>query len=274
MPDYIDENADFTEDFRTDLPEILGDAYYNDPETKQQPTKELDNVKNLADMAKMVVTGSRKISAHGVELKNATAGMVKIPGEGATEDEIAAYRTAQGVPPTPEGYELPIPEVPEEDKAGFETIAKGVKDAAHEAGIPPSKLSTVWVKVANAIAAQNKALEQKGTDLLAADIQALKDSKKEKYDSFIADTNKVAAHFDIKADATLGTKDNLIGGNFMKLMTDMGIKDVPVVREFLGAIAPLVLEGKTLIGRGVNQEGGEKWFTDYDETGKESENEQ
>lgn len=263
--DYIDEGGQLTDEFRKALPEMLGDTYYNDPETKQKPTKELDKVKTLADMAKMVVEGSRKISAHGKELKEATKGMVKIPGEGATVEEVAAYRKAVGVPEAADGYELPVPE-----GEGFEEVAKATREAAHEAGIPASKLSKVWEKVVTTLVAQNQALEQKGMELLTADVQALKDAKKEKYDAFIADTNKVAAHFDIKGDPAIGTQDNPVGTNFMKLMETMAVKDTPVVREFLGAIAPLVLEGKTTVGAGSSMEseppGG---FTyKYDEHGK------
>ena len=268
--DYIDENGDFTEDFRAELPERLGDDFYNDPETRLKPTKEFDNIHNVFDMAKMTVNASRKISAHGEELKKATEGMIKIPGEGATPEEVVAYRQAQGVPETADGYELAIPEVPEEEKAGFEEIAKEVKAAAHEAGVSPSKLSSVWGKVATALVAQNQAILKKGTDLLAADVQALKDAKKEKYDGFIADTNKVASHFDVKGDAALGTKDNLVGSNFMKLMDSMGIKDTPVVREFLGQIAPLVLEGSTSLGKGSSESGqAEGAFSyEYDANGR------
>ncbi len=266
MSEFIEENGDLTEDFRAALPERLGDAYYNDPETKKEPTKELDNIRNVFDMAKMVVTGSRKISQHGEVLKKATEGMIKIPGEGATDDEIAAYRKAMGVPDTVDGYQLTIPE---NDKEGYETIAREVRAAAHEAGIAPSKLSKVWDKVVGAIAAQTAALEKKGMDLLTADIQALKDAKKEKYDSFIQDTDKVAAHFDVKGDAAIGTQDNPIGSDFMKLMDSLGVKDTPVVREFLGSIAPLVLEGSSHIGAnppGSRDEGGFSY--EYDEKGK------
>jgi len=266
--EFITENGDFTEDFRAELPDRLGDAYYNDPGTRQEPTKELDNVGNIFDMAKMVVNGSRKISAHGEQLKKATEGMIKIPGENATPEEIVAYRQSLGVPETADGYELAIPEG---DKDGYEVIAREVRAAAHEAGIAPSKLSAVWGKVVTAIGAQTTAIEAKGQELLNADIKALKDAKKEKYDGFIADTNKVALHFDVKADPATGAKEDLAGTNFMKLMESMGIKDTPVVRNFLGQIAPLVLEGKTSLGgtpsAGATGDGGPFTYK-YDEQGK------
>lgn len=264
MAEYIDETGGLTDDFRAALPEQLGDVYYNDPETRQQPTKELDNVQNIFDLAKMVVSGSRKISAHGDELKKATEGMVRIPGEGATPEDIAAWRKARGVPDTPDGYELTVP-----DRDGFAEVAAEVRKAAHELGVSPSHVTGLWNKVAPQLAAQAEALEKKGMELLTADVQALKDAKKENYDAFIADTNKVAAHFDIKGDAALGTKDNLIGTEFMRLMETLGVRDTPVVREFLGAIGPLVIEGKTAIGAGeAAPVPGGAFSYEYDENGK------
>ena len=263
MPEYIREDGSFTDDFRTALPELLGGDYFNDKE-KQQPTKELDNVKDLSTLLRKTVNASRKISAHGEAIKKATEGMVKIPGEGATPEEIAAYRKAHGVPETPDGYALTIPE---NDKEGFEAIAKEVKAAAHETGIAPSKLASVWDKVVPAIVAQAEIPVKKDMELLAADIQALKDAKKEKYDAFIADTNKVAAHFDVKGES--GAQDNPIGSNFMKLMDTMGIKDTPVVREFLGAIAPLVLEKGSHLGGPAGAPKEDGGFTyQYDANGK------
>jgi len=265
MSEFIDENGDFTEGFRESLPERLGDDYYNDPETKQKPTKEFDNIHNVFDMAKMVVTGSRKISAHGEQLKRATEGYVKVPGEGATPEEEVAYREARGVPKDKDGYELTIPE---KDKEGYEVIADKCKDAALKAGISPSNLATVWDEVVPALAAQVEAQIKAGQDLIAADVQALKDAKKEGYDSFISDTNKVASHFDVKADEQAGIKGNPVGTEFMKLMKTFGIADTPVVRNFLGSITPLVLEGSSHVGGQPGGAGGEGWFTNYDETGQ------
>jgi len=263
MPEYIGEDGTFTDDFRAELPDRLGDAYYNDPDTKLQPTKELDNVKNVFDMAKMVVTGSRKISQHGETLKKATEGMIKIPGEGATPEEIVAYRQAQGVPETPDGYELVNDQLEPEDKP----FAEIVQNSCHKNGIPKSKAQAVFNDVKETLNQMKEADVKKGMDLLNADVQALKDAKKEKYDSFIADTNKVAAHFDVKGES--GAQDNPIGSNFMKLMDTMGIKDTPVVREFLGAIAPLVLEKGSHLGGPAGAPKEDGGFTyQYDANGK------
>ena len=254
------------DEFKEQLPEALGDDYFNDGTERQQPTKYFDNVDSFTTLAKRAVNADRTISSHGEALKNATKGYIKIPGEGASVEEMAAYRKAQGVPETPKGYELAIPEV---DKEAYTEIAKEVAAAAHEAGIPPSKLSALWGRVTTALVAQNQAIEKQGQDLLAADVQALKDAKKENYDAFIGDTNNVAANFDIKADLEAGIKENPVGANFMSLMDTMGIKDTPVVREFLGAIAPLVLEGKTSIGGpapGAKSDGGFSY--EYNEHGK------
>lgn len=73
------------------------------------------------------------------------SGEVRIPGEGSTPDEIAAFNKALGVPESPDKYEFQMPDIskePEEiqnivkeaqkDSALMQTMAK----VAHEAGIP------------------------------------------------------------------------------------------------------------------------------------------
>jgi len=258
------------DEFKEQLPDALGDDYYNDGTERQQPTKYFDNVDSFTTLAKRAVNADRTISSHGEALKNATKGYIKIPGEDASVEEMAAYRKAQGVPETAEGYEVPIPEdVPEEDKPVYDNLAKMVAISAHKAGIPPSKINPVFEDVIKTVVARRNAEIKEGQDLLDADIQSLKDTKKEGYDSFISDTNKVAAHFDIKADAVVGIKENLKGSDFMAFLKGMGVNNVPVVREFLGAIAPLVLEGKTSIGGpapGAKSDGGFSY--EYNEHGK------
>ena len=44
MPTLIDEQGNFTPEFTTELPNMLGDDFYNDPDTKQQPTKMFENI--------------------------------------------------------------------------------------------------------------------------------------------------------------------------------------------------------------------------------------
>jgi len=240
----IDETGTFTEEFTEKLPEMLGDEIYNDPDTRQQKTKVFDNIKDLRTLTLNHLRAERKISSHGEELKKATEGLTKIPGEGSSPEEVTAYRKAIGVPETKDGYELSIPKV-ETDKAGYEAIAKEVREAAHTAGIPASKLSAVWNTVINGLIKQTTELEQKGIDLMEKDTAALKEKHKEKYDSFMKDGEDALAKFEN-------------GPEVAKLLDSFGIKGHPIVREFLYEVAPLVLEGGTHLGGGQEEKGKEE----------------
>lgn len=66
-------------------------------------------------------------------------GLVKLPGEGATPEEIAAYRKAVGVPESPDGYALELPEGMELR----EDVLANLRGKAHELGITPAQLSAL-----------------------------------------------------------------------------------------------------------------------------------
>lgn len=60
--------------------------------------------------------------------------------EGASEEEVAAYRKAVGVPEAPDGYGIQLPEdAPEHDKS----VLNAVLDAAHKAHTPPGLLKPI-----------------------------------------------------------------------------------------------------------------------------------
>ena len=257
----FDEGGQITEEFRTtELPELLGDKYYNDPETKQQPTKIFDNINDKKTFVNSFAESQRKISAHGEELKNAVKGMVKVPGEGSTDDEVKAFRKAIGVPDSKDGYQLTIPTVEDvNEKTAYETIAGEVKEAAFAEGIQPSKLGKVWDKVINALIKRERDLEQKGLDMMAEDERKQREKYREKYDPFMKSGD----------DALMKFKSGVELGNVLK---KMGIYGHPIVREFLAEVAPLVLEGGTHFGGGIPSETTPKSSTgfsyEYDEHGK------
>ncbi len=64
-----------------------------------------------------------------------------VPKDDAPPEEVKAFRAKLGVPETPEGYKLPVPEG--SDPAFAQTAAKWM----HEAGVPPKQaevLATKW----------------------------------------------------------------------------------------------------------------------------------
>lgn len=67
-------------------------------------------------------------------------GLVRIPGAGSSPDDIAAFRTAMGIPDSPDGYEIAAPQLPEGidwDPAALEPF----KALAHAEGVPSATLS-------------------------------------------------------------------------------------------------------------------------------------
>jgi len=230
----FDKEGNCTEAFTKALPAMLGDAFYNDPATKQQPTKLFEQVKNIKTFAVNYLNSQRALCKR-------LEGMVKIPGEGAPAEEVAAYRKAMGVPDSEDGYVLNIPEGPA--KAANETLAKGIKGAALAANLPAKVVSAIWdqtLAAAKKIAeARDEDDEKKGRQLMEAEQQALKDELKEKYEPFM------------KANETaLGVTKN--GAAFKQILTDLTIFGHPAIQKFLGEIAPLLVEGKTILGDGGN----------------------
>lgn len=243
----INEQGVFTDDFKTALPTMLGDSYYNDPDTKQQPTKAFDDIKDIASLAKGYLDNKRAASKK-------LEGMIKVPGEGARPDEIAAFRKATGVPDTADKYELAIPDG--DQAAGFNIIADAVKAEAHKAGISAASLKTVWAGVVDAINKQTADLEAKGLEMIKADEDKLKGELKEKYDAFVKTGNDALAKFKVAPEVT-------------QLLKGYGIDGHPAIRKLLAEIAPLVLQGSTVTGE-EGAPSAESWFTNYqyDESGK------
>ena len=234
--------------------EHLGDDFYNDPETKQQPTKLFDNVKDRATLLKNYASAQRTISKGEADFAERTKGMVSIPGEDATDDQIKAYRKAMGVPESIDGYAMDIPDG--DDKESFSGISAAVKEAALEAGAPSGMVSKIWGKVVETMQAQFKGIEDKGQALIASEIEGLKEIHKDKYDSFIKGTDEALSKFKV-------------GAEVKTLLDTYGIGNSPVIRNLLAEIVPLVNEGKTVFGEStsVKDKGGFPTYQ-YDENGR------
>jgi hypothetical protein len=213
--------------------EHLGDDYFNDPETKQQPTKMFENVNDQATLVRNYASAQRTISKGDADFAERTKGMVTIPGEDATEDVIKAYRKATGVPESIDGYAMDIPDG--DDKESFTGVATAVKAAALEAGAPAGVVSKIWGKVVETLQGQFKGIEDRGQALIDSEIAGMKELHKEKYDTFIKGTDAALAKFK--------------GGAEVKTLLDtLGIGNSPAIRNLLAEIAPLVNEGKSVFG--------------------------
>jgi hypothetical protein len=78
-------------------------------------------------------------------------GRIKVPGEGSSAEELAAFRTAIGVPEAADGYEVKLPET--DGASGLEldgALIGKLASIAHDAGIP----KTGFEAIANAYVEQ------------------------------------------------------------------------------------------------------------------------
>lgn len=235
----INESGEFTPEFSQALPEMLGDNYYNDPDTKQKPTKIFENVKDVKTLLNNYANAQRTISKGEAAFAEKTAGMVKVPTDKSTPEEVAAFRKALGVPDKPEAYELAIPDVTDADKAVYGSIADTVKKTALKTGVPPQMVAPVWNEVVNALAASNKQMEEAGAALMKADEEALKVEWGPKYNENNATVDKV-----------LGKLQT--GPKFKEIMDTFGLTNHPSIKKALLEMAPLILEGKTITGDTTN----------------------
>ena len=234
--------------------EHLGDSYFNDPETKQQPTKMFDNVKDQKTLLTNYASAQRTISKGDADFAERTKGMVNIPGENASEDDIKAYRKATGVPDSVDGYAMDIPDG--DDKESFTGVAAAVKEAALAAGVSADKVSKVWGAVVETLQGQFKGIEDKGQALIDSEIAGMKELHKEKYEGFIKGTDEALAKF--KGGAEVKT-----------LLDNLGIGNSPAIRNLLAEIAPLVNEGRTVFGETQKESDSDGFGTyQYDDAGR------
>lgn len=79
-------------------------------------------------------------------------GRVKVPGEGASDEEVAAFRAAIGVPEKPEGYAIPQPKDADGNDIPINSaLTERVVASAHKHGVPKAALDAI---LADEISAQ------------------------------------------------------------------------------------------------------------------------
>jgi hypothetical protein len=73
-----------------------------------------------------------------LDLRKANSSMIRVPGEGASDEDRAKFHKAIGVPDAPDGYKFELGrEATEQDKAVHGEVAK----AFHKAGVPAAAAS-------------------------------------------------------------------------------------------------------------------------------------
>jgi hypothetical protein len=167
--------------------------------------------KDIAGLAKIARDNQRALR---------DSGRIKVPGEGATAEEIAAFNKAIGVPDSAEGYTLPTFKDANGNPVEVDTSRLGrIAEIAHKHGIPKAALEAT--------------LQELGQD----DMQAMAGSE-------IELSKKADAHvkgWGAEKDAKLANVDDGIGllglqkGEVLKLRAALGPERALDVMEQLGS---------------------------------------
>lgn len=127
----------------------------------------LSTVKTFGDLNKMLTDSMTAARAK-------TEGMVRVPGEGAKPEEIAAFHKALGVPEKPDDYEHKLPEGVKPEQLNAEQL-KTWKAKLHAQGIPKKQAETIINEyLAEQASFQTKAQEELLKGLEAEKIELAK----------------------------------------------------------------------------------------------------
>lgn len=116
-------------------------------------------------------------------------GRIKVPGEDASDEEMAAYRSAIGVPEKPDGYAVPEPKDADGNPIPINTaLTERVTASAHKHGVPKAALDAI---LAEEIEAQIAEFDQQTGALKAKAAEHVKGWGEEK-DAKLANLNAAA----------------------------------------------------------------------------------
>lgn len=159
------------EDWRASLPEDL------------RAEKSLESFRDIGSLAKSYVETKKLVGSK-------TEGMVKVPGEGATPEERAAFHKAIGVPEAPTAYKITRPESAL-DGTWDEHAEADFLTRAHQAGLTQAQVSQVVDWYGKFIAGQLTKAQQEAQ----ATATRLKEEWGPNYDPMVGRANRAVQEF-------------------------------------------------------------------------------
>lgn len=180
------------------------------------------------------------------ELETKQGSMVTIP-KGDADDEVWEKFTGKLRPRNADAYADKPPEGLPEDTYD-ETLAAVMKQAAHEAGIPPRSFSKLWGKYWDAVGSQLKELDTKAKEIKDADEKTLRDKWKGDYDANIKISD-----------------ESMEKNGAMELLKQFGLDTHPVMRHVFHQLALASAEMQPAGGGSEDETGEKPWHGGYPE---------
>lgn len=172
-----------------------------------------------------------------------TEGMVKLPGAEAKPEEIAAFRSALGIPEAPEGYQLKPEALPPGVEIDPEVFADFAK-VAHASNLTPAQVETLAAWQANLELKSAEKATAEHAAYLAAQKQELQTKWGPKAPEKMMQAQRAAATFGLKPEnpifqsaevvaafaaiADAMSEDKLVSGESLtnRLSPEAGAKDI------------------------------------------------
>ena len=183
------------------------------------------------------------------DLRQKLSNAITIPGENASDEDRAAFRKAVGVPDTPEGYEVRVPDtLPENIRAMQETPqAKGrvseFLKAMHEAGAPKAAAEKAVAMFYQYLGEDAESMGKASEKTLDTADQAIRKEWGRDYDANLNAANTAFREFAPGTDF----KDEL--GRFVYMGPDESRRGLPANAD------PAMLQMFATVGRRMSEDG-------------------
>lgn len=146
-------------------------------------------------------------------------GLIKIPGEGASADEVAAYRAATGVPDSPAGYALdPVKDSDGNDVPLDAPLLERLAARAHELGMPKDHYQGL---VQDFVAAQMDQLGSLETTM-RADAAEWMNSQGDKKPARAAAVNRGADFLGLAGEDVIKIRNELGSSKTLDMLAKLG----------------------------------------------------
>ncbi|WP_421781807.1 hypothetical protein [Kiloniella litopenaei] len=148
-------------------------------------------------------------------------GYLKLPSESASEDEIDAFYAALGVPETPDGYELEVPEElsAQHSEEDWNAYTGAISELSHALGLSPEQAQALADMDLQAKTQSMENLEREQQQYLSQQIEETTQTLREEWGSKM-DVNVRTANRALKA----------LGGSELEgVLSEAGVLNDPVV---------------------------------------------
>lgn len=160
-----------------------------------------------------VVPSIEALAKSYVETKSLVGKKLEAPGEGATPEQVAAWRKTLGAPEKPEGYlgdaKTLRPEALPENMWNPD-VEKGFLAIAHKHHLTPAAVKEIIGFHGNSIKAQLDAGQAKEGEVLQGELGKLREAWKTDFDANLTLAGRVAATVGLSADHAIFTNADVV----------------------------------------------------------------